>query len=247
MDEKQFEAALEPAIGAYLALRDRFPDRFSRPGDAAQGEIELLEDVQDIRQACRGYAVWLRGKGLGPEQALPGLIYEDPWLMLLRDPVRFPGGGTGMYFRVLHRNRGGVGILPHDGERILLLRHFRHAPRLAVWEIPRGFSDADNADPEEDVMRELQEEIGTLPLEIRALGAFHADTGIQENLSYLYAARIEKTGALEASAGILEARWFTLPEFASLLRNGEMTDSFTEAAVLRALLHGILPGSLSTL
>ncbi|MGP3928192.1 hypothetical protein [Streptomyces sp. 8N616] len=68
------------------------------------------------------------------------MVYEDAYVMLLRDPVRFPDGRTGTYIRsVSAMQEPGCVVLPLLGGEVVLLEHFRHATRSWHWEVPRGF------------------------------------------------------------------------------------------------------------
>jgi ADP-ribose pyrophosphatase len=62
-----------------------------------------------------------------------GVILDDPYIVVLRDLVRFPDGRLGGYFRVINRAdlRGGQGavVLPWVGGKIILLYQYRHATR----------------------------------------------------------------------------------------------------------------------
>ena len=53
----------------------------------------------------------------------------------------------------------GVDVLPVIGDRILLLRVYRHPLRRSLWEVPRGFID-ERETPAKAALRELEEETG---------------------------------------------------------------------------------------
>lgn len=53
----------------------------------------------------------------------------------------------------------GVDVLPIFGDKILLLRVYRHPLGRELWEVPRGFIDEDES-PAEAALRELTEETG---------------------------------------------------------------------------------------
>jgi len=238
MDAHQLERALEQ----YQALWHTHPEWFKIDPQAAEADgIALLPDTDMMRRACLDYAVWLKKQDLPPGWARPGLVYQDPWLVILRDPVRFPDGHYGLYFRVLHRHPGGIAVLPILEDKIVLIRHFRHAPRQWMWELPRGFSDETGSDPQKDALRELQEEIGVSHvLDLVSLGICHADSGILANRCHIFAARIDHLGPVETEAAIAESRLVDRFTFETMVRDGEITDSFAETAYLRACLFGLL-------
>ena len=53
----------------------------------------------------------------------------------------------------------GVDVLPVLGDKLLLLRVYRHPIGRALWEVPRGFIDEQET-PVEAALRELNEETG---------------------------------------------------------------------------------------
>src|SRR5687768_4057369 len=128
-------------------------------------ENALLKIVTDI-SAIKKWEIE-RKKQLG-EEGLPenwgeiGVVYEDPYILILRDLVRFPSGNLGSYFRILNSAdlRGGQStvVLPIIENKILLLKQFRHPTRKWHWEVPRGFGEP-NISPEDNAKREIREEI----------------------------------------------------------------------------------------
>jgi hypothetical protein len=56
----------------------------------------------------------------------------------------------------------------------------------------------------------------------------------------LFAARLTSIGAPALNEGITEARLVTSQEFENMLRNAEITDSFSVACYLHARLRGLL-------
>jgi ADP-ribose pyrophosphatase len=172
-----------------------------------------------------------------------GVLYRDPYITLLRDPVRLFGERVGGYHRILpSAGEGGAAILPvHDG-RIILVRHFRHSTRRWHWEIPRGFSDP--GEPLEDTARrELEEELKVTATELRPIGTIHVDTGLSASGSGLFwAATATPPNLGEADdEGIERAAMVTPAEYDAMQEQGEITDSFTMAAVLNARLRGLPP------
>src|SRR6185312_2069263 len=143
---------------AYLAFAARHPDLFENP-DGAIFTILLDEhEIDEVEEGARGR---LHAKGMPEEWAQVGIAYEDQYLFILRDAVRFPDGSTNTYIRVVDPEGGAHGVIVlamHQGN-VLLLNHFRHATRRWHLEIPRGFGEP-GLSGEENARRELEEEIG---------------------------------------------------------------------------------------
>jgi len=87
------------------------------------------------------------------------LVYENAWVSVYDDAVRFPGGSSGTYYYSRWKAPYGVAIVPVLGERVLLLRNYRYSEKAWSIEIPQGFG-SENSTPEEDAARELLEETG---------------------------------------------------------------------------------------
>lgn len=216
-------------LGSYAALVAERPELFVNPPGAA---YEILLDRRE--QEAAGGDI--------------GVLYSDPYVILVRDAVRFRNGAVGGYIRVCGAAPGvGAAVLPvlPDG-RVVLLRHFRHADRRWYWELPRGFADGD-ADGAATALRELAEELGHPVVELVRLGAVNTDTGTRVGADEIYLARLGRVtpGDPEPSdarlEGIDEVRTVTAVELAALIAGGEITDGFTLAAYALATARGLLP------
>jgi ADP-ribose pyrophosphatase len=179
------------------------------------------------------------------------VVYEDPYLIVIRDAVRFPAenpGGEahlGTYIRTMPPNgSAGAAALPFTGEKILLLRHFRHATRSTHLEIPRGFAEP-GMSSSDLALKELEEEIKAEVDSLVELGQLHSNTGIAVDCVELFLARIRQFGRPQASEGIIGVELYTPLEIAELIRRSQITDSFTIAAFTRAWLANLLPGITS--
>ncbi|MBT2408372.1 NUDIX hydrolase [Streptomyces sp. ISL-87] len=200
----------------YEALRAERPELFRNE----PGGIEILTEPAAVAAAG-------------------GVLYQDPYVTLLRDPVRFPDGREGTYIRSIGSTaEPGCVVLPLlDGE-VVLIEHFRHATRSWQWEIPRGFGTSGLADPA-NAAKELREEIGATVLELIPLGVLHPDTGVLGDRVLLYAARIDGVGALAGSEGIRGSLTVPFREAEAMVLDGRITDAFTMATLLRARLAGL--------
>ncbi len=209
----------DEALTAYNECRAAHPELFANPRRAAF-QIVFEPDLQ-------------RSVGAG-------VMYRDQYVVLLRDAVRFRDGSVGPYIRSFPSAvNGGAAVLPVLETRVVLIRHFRHATRTWHWEIPRGFSHGSEG-AEETARRVINEELGVPVSELAALGTVHPDTGAAYDFAGLYLARLTRLGQTDTYEGIDEIRLVTADEFDTLVRAGEITDSFTLAAALQARVHGLL-------
>ena len=171
----------------------------------------------------------------------PALFDDDGmYVQLLEDEVQFPGGRRDRLVRVTRSPRApdGVVIAPIDDEdRVILVRQFRHAPRLWLWEVPRGATE-EGKTPLEALKAELLEEIGCEPVEEPlALGRLVPDSGTLHEMPYLFAVRVRphargNTGP-EANEVITEQRAVAYDDLWQLCESGALNDSCTLAMVLR--------------
>jgi ADP-ribose pyrophosphatase len=206
-------------LAAYNEFRAARPELFVNPPDAA---FEIVFDPALQRTAGAG------------------LIYSDPYIVLLRDAVRFRNGTVAPYIRMIPAaGHGGAAVLPVIGGNVVLVLHERHATRRRHWEIPRGFAAAGEP-PEETARREIAEEIGIPEPEIIAIGSVHPDTGATNVHTRLYLARITGVGRVEEGEGIDTLKHVTPGELDAMLRTEQITDSFTLAAILLARARGLI-------
>ncbi|WP_093840099.1 NUDIX hydrolase [Streptomyces aidingensis] len=179
--------------------------------------------------------------GAAPPPVGPvGVVYADPYIRVLRDPVRFPDGRNGTYIRILPTAESpGCAVLPLLDGRIVLLENFRHATRSWELEIPRGFG-TDGLSGQENALKELREELSARTAEISPLGAVHPDTGLYAQRVELFLARLESIGEPERAVGIRGVRLVSEAELEGLVREGEVTDGFTLSALAQARVRGLL-------
>ena len=222
----------------YFALAQQRPGLFVNP----PGEIiQILLDEADIRAAEDTVAERLAKRNLPTDWAQVGIVYQDQYLMLLRDAVRFPDGSLGTYIRAIPPIGGapGVVVLPVYQGSVILIRHFRHGSRAWYWEIPRGFGEMGST-AEENARRELEEEIQAKTTRVIALGQVNLDTDSSGSADELFYAEVESYGQPETTEGIATLRVVRMSEFEHMIRTGEIMEGYTLAAYARAKAFGLI-------
>jgi len=186
----------------------------------------------------------LKTKGQNPEWAKIGVILDDPYIVILRDLVEFPGGNRGGYIRLYNRaylEKGAAGVvaMPVKEKKVLLMHNFRHATRSWHWEIPRGFGEP-GVSAENQARAEIQEEIGVEVIKLEDLGVYFNNTGLEGNPITLFVVQIAGEPVIKYEIGIDALRWVSVEELERMIANAEITDGFTIAAYTRAKLKGLI-------
>jgi ADP-ribose pyrophosphatase len=198
---------------------------------------EILLEDHLIDRAQREALTSRDAEGLSTSDTRVGVLADDPYLLVLRDAVRFADGRYGLYNRLIVP--AGAAILPVIGDSIALLHRFRHGTRQWHIEAPRG-SFSGIGTRIEEAERELLEEIGAKPVELIDLGELHSTTGVFDELHQLYLAKIVSVGSPDRHEAIESIRVLPIPTVEELIASGDITDGPTLALFLRARLRGYL-------
>jgi ADP-ribose pyrophosphatase len=223
----------------YEELIQKHPDLFSNQNSL----FTIIKDFEEIKTWEKEKKWQLKTKGLPENWGTIGVVYDDPYITILRDLVRFPDGNKRSYFRILNSAdlKGGKGtvILPVFQNKILLLHQFRHTTRKWHWEAPRGFGEP-NISAENNAKKEISEEIEGTIKKIVSLGGFHSNTGIEGAEIELFLAELDSFGHTDLNEGIDYFKLFTINEVEEMIRDGIIKDGFTIGAYTRAKLRGLL-------
>lgn len=221
----------------YFALVRKHPEMFENPEGA---EIRVLLDRQEIQEVQTLARQYYQARGLPTEWGDIGVVYQDNYLLLLRDAVRFADGRRWTYFRLVDDEIAqGVITLPIYQGQVLLTRHFRHATRKWHIEVPRGFGESGLSN-EENARRELIEETGASITKVISLGCAYPNTGGTAEYNEFFYIEIAAYGTGEIGEGISELFLASIAEFERMLRDGIIDDEFTIVAYTRAKLRGLL-------
>ena len=126
---------------------------------------------------------------------------------------------------------GAVAILAWDGERLAMVRQWRHATGQILLEIPAGTLEPGEP-PAETARRELAEEVGLAASAWTEGPRFYTAPGFCTELMHVFLAtdlRDEPGKADEDEE--LEASWMTLPDAVAAIDDGRIVDAKTMAAV----------------
>ena len=168
---------------------DTISNKLSYIGNFENGEIQIVEDKL--------------------EQAGFGIVYEDQFIKVVRDPVVFPNNIEGGYVRILNQSEdkdtGGCVIVPIFNDHIVFIRLFRHATRTWEIELPRGFQESGISE-KENMEKEVREELGVSVDSFKKVGIINPNTGLLSSSVGVYIVELEKMPALEASLDDVEVQ-----------------------------------------
>jgi ADP-ribose pyrophosphatase len=152
------------------------------------------------------------------------------------DRVRLPNGNE-MDLELIH-HPGAAAVVPVlEGGDVLLVRQYRYATGGWLLEVPAGKLDPGES-PETCAAREVEEETGYRPGELRPLGWIWTSPGFLDEKIWLFLA----TGLTPAQQGlgddeVLSVERLPLQEAVDRAVRGEIHDGKSVCALLRAARH----------
>jgi 8-oxo-dGTP pyrophosphatase MutT (NUDIX family) len=164
------------------------------------------------------------------------LIYDNPWITLFEDQVINPGGGQNMY-GLVHFKGKAIAIVPLDDEgNTWIVGQDRYTLGEYSWEVPMGASD-EGEDPLDTAHRELREETGLTAAKMTRIMRMHTSNSVTDEEGFVFVAE----GLTEGDTAfdemeVLEVRKLPLTDVVEMIRNQEMTDAISVAAILRVYL-----------
>jgi ADP-ribose pyrophosphatase len=171
-----------------------------------------------------------------PKELSRRTIFSGHKVQLELHEIEEPGGRRAT--REIVRHNGSVAILAlrrrSDGSReVLLERNYRYAFGRWCIEIPAGTLDRPGEPPEDCACRELVEETGFCPRELRRLLTIMPSPGILTERLTIFLAEDPEPGQTALEPGeLIEILWTPWPEVLRMIRAGEIEDAKTIAAIL---------------
>lgn len=211
----------------YFKLMQERPDMFCNKGE--KGEIKIITDEKRILTEQKKIRARLK-KEDNPLQWIDiGVLAEDQWFYILRDMVEFPDGRVGGYVRWINRKseEGGgfnVVLMCMQGDRVLMIRKFRHEERNWSWEFPRGFGEP-GLSAEKNARTELQEEIDVSNAKLTLLTKVKEGKG--GTAVFLVEISKDQKITLDTGEGLSKYRWVTRTKLEQLMKKGQLSDWFS--------------------
>lgn len=161
-------------------------------------------------------------------------IYNGVILHVYKDGITLPDGKKST--RELIRHIGAVCVIPVTDEGEVIVEHqFRYPLNKVITEIPAGKLDSKDEDPLLAAQRELREETGYTADEWTDIGIFYSACAYSDEKIHMYMARKLHEGSRHLDEGeFINVRKVPIEELVQQVMNGEIGDSKTQVAILKA-------------
>ena len=165
-------------------------------------------------------------------------IFKGVAMHLVRDEIMLPDGSKSVREISLHNGAAAVLPLLPDG-RVIMVRQYRYAHGRVMLEIPAGKLDTPDEPHLEGARRELLEETGAVAEKYTYLGSIAPSPALLNEVIHIYLAEDISIGESHPDEGeFLNVEYYSLEELYQMVMRGEITDSKTQIAILKA--HKIL-------
>ena len=160
-------------------------------------------------------------------------VYENRWMKVHEDAVRFSNGSEGIY-GVVDKDDFALIVPLHDDGRFQLVQQFRYPVGARYWEFPQGSWETDReVDPEELALGELREETGFQAKSLAKLGHLFEAYGFSNQGFHVFLATDLKSDEVmrdNEEQDMLTAA-FSRHESNEMIQSGQIKDAPTIAAL----------------
>ena len=168
------------------------------------------------------------------EKTLSGeRVFDGNFIKVSRYDVELSTGEKGLR-EVVHHPGGVVVVAQKDENTILMVKQYRYPIKQVSLELPAGRLEK-NKDSDLTIKMELEEETGYIAKTWKSLGYIYTTPGICDEKLYLYyATDLEFKKQNPDDGEIIECFEYKIDEVFEMIKNGEINDSKTICALIRA-------------
>lgn len=153
-----------------------------------------------------------------------------------QDEVELPDGTVSNDYFVRETKRVVYAFALTEDNKVILNNQYKHGVADFLKEIPVGMVE-DGERPEVAIKRELLEETGYVPQQVKLLAEFYGDpTGTNTKIWCYLATGCKKMASPQANpAEIIELEFVTIPKLKQYVKQGKINSQGALAAILHAL------------
>jgi ADP-ribose pyrophosphatase len=170
------------------------------------------------------------------------LVYENRWMRVREDTIRRQDGSIGIY-GVVEKPDFVVIIPVEDDGRLHLVEQYRYPVKGRYWELPQGsWEQEPEADPMEMARGELREKTGLDASHMTYIGHLFEACGYANQGFDIFLATglYHGDASREQEEQDLVTQDFALSEVERMIRDGEVKDATTVAALGLLRLKGLV-------
>lgn len=160
-------------------------------------------------------------------------VYENRWMKVHEDAVRFPDGSTGIY-GIVDKEDFALIIPRHADGSFQLIQQYRYPVGERFWEFPQGsWETRPGTDPETVALGELEEETGFRAKNLTKLGHLFEAYGYSNQGLHVFLATDLEPGRLNREPGEqgMVTQAFERHQIDSMIGSGQIKDVATIAAL----------------
>lgn len=159
------------------------------------------------------------------------VIYENPWLDLYVDEVRFPAGRLVNHHVVYFKRESVTSLVEDRGGKILLVRSYRYITDSLEWELPGGGAEKGESVVEAS-KREVLEESGYKTTGHKKVYTFHPVNGLSNKIFHVVFCKAAGwTGKFDRNE-VKELKWFTKARIKSMIERNQIRDGYSLVGLL---------------
>lgn len=164
------------------------------------------------------------------------IVFESLWIRVRQDEVALPDGTVRKNYFVRETKQVVYGFALTEDNKVILNNQYKHGVADFLKEIPAGMVE-DGESPEVAVKRELLEETGYAPKQVKLLAQFYGDpTGSNTKIWCYLATGCAKVANQQANpTEIIELELVTIAQLKQYLKQGKINSQ----GALAAILHGL--------